>query len=204
MQSARSSWAASRPSPLSSAPVEEAASPAGRAEGRTLGTLTGGSEATFRSSFEDWNSANADAEITPEFFANDAYKEKIRTAVGSGNAPTLIYSWAGGALQDYVNNADVVDLTAGTTQLQARLVPSVLQTGTVDGKVYAVPNNNAQPIVLYTNNKVLVGRRHRCRADTFEELLARCRQAQGGRCGHSHCAGRSEPMARADVDRVPC
>ena len=177
--------------------------PGGAGGGANAWTLTGGSEATFRSSFEDWNSANADAEITPEFFANDAYKEKIRTAVGSGNAPTLIYSWAGGALQDYVDNGDVVDLTAATKQLQGRLVPSVLQTGTVDGKVYAVPNNNAQPIVLYTNNKVLCGRRDRCRADYVRGAPRRCRQAQGGRCGHSHRAGRSEPMARADVDRVP-
>ena len=165
--------------------------------------LTGGAEQTFRDSFDQWNQANPGAPVASEFFANDAYKEKIRTAVGSGNAPTLIYSWAGGALQDYVNNNNVVDLTAGHEAVQGRLVPVGPQTGTVDGKVYAVPNNNAQPIVLYTNNKVLFGRRDRCRADDVRGAPRRCRQAQGGRGGHSHRAGRSEPMARADVDRVP-
>lgn len=133
--------------------------------------LTGGAEPTFRSSFEDWNKANADDEIKTEYFANDAYKEKIRTAVGSGNAPTLIFSWAGGALQDYVQNGDVVDLTSLTGDLQQRLVPSVLDTGTVDGKVYAVPNNNAQPIVLYYNRKVLADAGIDAAPDTFDGLL---------------------------------
>lgn len=145
--------------------------PGGAGGDATAWTLTGGSEATFRSSFESWNSANADTPITTEFFANDAYKEKVRTAVGSGNAPTLIYSWAGGALQDYVNNKDVVDLTDLTKQLQGRLVPSILQTGMVDGKVYAVPNNNAQPIVLYSNNKVLSDAGIDAAPATFDELL---------------------------------
>jgi len=145
--------------------------PGGAGGGVNAWTLTGGSEATFRSSFEDWNSANSDEKITPEFFANDAYKEKIRTAVGSGNAPTLIYSWAGGALEDYVSNGDVVDLTDVTKPLQGRLVPSVLQTGTVGGKVYAVPNNNAQPIVLYTNNKVLSEAGIDSAPTTFDDLL---------------------------------
>jgi len=169
--------------------------PGGAGGGANAWTLTGGSEATFRSSFEDWNSANADAEITPEFFANDAYKEKIRTAVGSGNAPTLIYSWAGGALQDYVKNADVVDLTGGTKQLQGRLVPSVLQTGTVDGKVYAVPNNNAQPIVLYTNSKVLSDAGIDAAPTTFEELL--------GDVAKLKAAGVDTPIALAGQSQWP-
>jgi len=139
--------------------------------GASAWVLTGGAEPTFRSSFDSWNSANADDKINTEFFANDAYKEKIRTAVGSGNAPTLIFSWAGGALEDYVNNKDVVDLTSLTTQLQQRLVPSVLATGTVDGKVYAVPNNNAQPVVLYFNKSVLSDAGISSPPDTFDGLL---------------------------------
>ena len=133
--------------------------------------LTGGSEQTFRGSFEAWNSAHGDSKISAEYFANDAYKEKIRTAVGSGNAPTLIYSWSGGALQDYVKNGDVVDLTSSTADLQARLVPSVLGSGTIDGKVYAVPNNNTQPIVLYYNKDLFAKAGIAAAPQTFTELL---------------------------------
>jgi raffinose/stachyose/melibiose transport system substrate-binding protein len=139
--------------------------------GATAWVLTGGSEQTFRSSFEQWNADNKDKQVSTEFFANDAYKEKVRTAVGSNNAPTLIYSWAGGPLEDYVKNKDVVDLSTSTKALQERLIPSVLDTGKVDGKVYAVPNNNAQPVILYFNKKVLEKAGISEPATTFDGLL---------------------------------
>jgi raffinose/stachyose/melibiose transport system substrate-binding protein len=113
--------------------------------------LTGGDEQTFRTSFTDWSTANPSEKIGPQFFANDAFKEKIRTAVGSGNAPTLIYSWAGGTLADYVKNKNVVDITDSTKNLVSRLIPSVAKNGIIDGKTYAVPNNSMQSVVLWYN-----------------------------------------------------
>src|SRR5689334_5431267 len=84
------------------------------AGGFSVWALTGASESAFRSSFEQWNKANPKQQVNAEYFANDAYKEKVRTAVGSGNAPTLIYSWSGGALNDYVKSNKVLDLTSST------------------------------------------------------------------------------------------
>lgn len=124
-------------------------------DGATVWFLTGGSETTMRESFDRWNSAHPDEQITYEVFANDAYKEKIRTAVGAGNAPTLLYSWAGGTLADYVSNDQVIDLTELTAAVQERIIPSLLEVGKVDGKVYALPNNNTQPVLIYFNKKVL-------------------------------------------------
>ncbi|WP_119698289.1 extracellular solute-binding protein [Microbacterium halotolerans] len=117
-------------------------------------TLTGSQQAVFESSFAEWNEAHPDTPLTSEFFANDAYKEKIRTAVGSGNAPTLIYNWTGGTLADYVDNGDVVDLSGQVDELSERVIPSILQAGQVDGAQYAVPNNSTQPVILYFNKKI--------------------------------------------------
>ena len=117
--------------------------------------LTGASETTMKNSFDQWTSAHSEQAAKVEYFANDSYKEKIRTAVGSGNAPTLIWSWSGGTLKDYVKNNKVVDLTESTKKLQGNLLPAVLETGKVDGKVYAVPNNNTQPVHMYYNMEVL-------------------------------------------------
>lgn len=131
-------------------------SASGDADGSaTAWALTGGSQAVFESSFERWNTANPDAQITPEWFANDAYKEKIRTSVGSGNAPTLVFSWAGGTLADYVKNDSVVDISSAVAPLLERVLPSVAANGQIDGKTYAVPNNQSQPVVLYYNQDVL-------------------------------------------------
>ena len=53
--------------------------------------LTGGGWPAIAASFERWNEANPDQQINVEEFENDAFKEKIRTSVGSGQAPTLIH-----------------------------------------------------------------------------------------------------------------
>ncbi|MFZ1411056.1 MAG: extracellular solute-binding protein [Micropruina sp.] len=137
----------------------------------TAWALTGGAEPAFKASFDEWNAAKPATPLKAEFFANDAFKEKIRTAVGSGNAPTLIYSWSGAALKDYVANKNVVDLTQSTGTLQGRLVPSVLDAGKVDGKVFAVPNNNAQPIMFFHNKELFAKAGIAAAPTTFAELL---------------------------------
>ncbi|MCT2591721.1 extracellular solute-binding protein [Streptomyces sp. N2-109] len=140
--------------------------------------LTGGSEDAFRASFDSWNNAHPDQKISSEWFANDAYKEKIRTAVGSGKSPTLIYSWAGGTLADYVRNDSVVDITDGTRDLVDRVLPSVAANGTVDGRTYAVPNTQSQPSVLYYNRKLLDDAGVEPPA-TWEELMAAVEKLKG-------------------------
>jgi len=122
--------------------------------GATLWGLTGGSEPALRSSLKRWNSAHSDQQIAAEWFANDAYKEKIRTSIGSGNSPTLIYSWGGGTLADYVADDAVIDLGDQLKPALDRVFESVVDTGRVNGDIYAVPMNQSQPIVLYYNKKL--------------------------------------------------
>jgi raffinose/stachyose/melibiose transport system substrate-binding protein len=123
--------------------------------GATAWALTGGSEAPFRASFDAWNEGHPDRQFSVEWYANDAYKEKIRTAVGSGNAPTLVFSWAGGTLADYAEGGRVTDLTADTSDVMDRVLPSVAESGVIDGRTYAVPNNQSQPVILYYNEQLL-------------------------------------------------
>ncbi|GAB3653183.1 type 2 periplasmic-binding domain-containing protein [Glycomyces tarimensis] len=161
-----------------SAPVIAAASacngnePSGPGgDGATAWGLTGGAETAMRASFESWNEANPDNQISSEYFANDAYKEKIRTAIGSGNAPTLIFGWAGATLNEYVENDYVIDLTDDTSALIDRVLPSVAATGMIDDRVYAVPNNQSQPIIMYYNNEVLQSAGTE-QPTTWDELLS--------------------------------
>ncbi|WP_193105588.1 extracellular solute-binding protein [Brachybacterium sp. FME24] len=111
--------------------------------------LTGAKQDTYQASFDAWDEANPDNPFAVEFFANDSYKEKIRTAVGSGNSPTLVFNWAGGTLADYVANESVVDLSGKVDEGLSRTIDSIAQVGQVDGQQYAVPNNDTQPVVLY-------------------------------------------------------
>ena len=135
--------------------------------GATAWALTG-QEATFEDSFQRWGDEHPDEGIGLEFFENDAYKQKIRTAVGSGSGPTLIFGWGGGILRSYVESDRVAPLD---NEISKRYFPAVADNGRVDGKTYAVPNNAVQPIVLYYNQNVLDKADIDGPPQTWDELL---------------------------------
>ena len=87
-------------------------------------------------------------------FQNDPYKAKIRTAVGAGQAPTLIFGWGGGILKSYADANQVDDLTSWieqTSGFKEKFLPSTWGAATFDDKIYAVPIQTTQPILMYYN-----------------------------------------------------
>lgn len=140
----------------------------------TMWGLTGGNQPVLQKSVEAWNSAHSDSSIKLDFFANDAYKTKVRTAVGAGEGPTFIYGWGGGVLKSYVDSGQVEDLSSfvkDNPDVKERYLPAVLKNGEINGKTYALPNNNVQPVVLYYNKEVFdkVGAQP---PKTWDELMA--------------------------------
>ncbi|WP_255946289.1 ABC transporter substrate-binding protein [Streptomyces odontomachi] len=107
----------------------------------------------FNNSFTAWGDAHPDQKFTVQSFANDPYKQKIRTAVGAGQAPTLIYNWGGGTLASYVRAHKVDDLSdlAADPKLKGRFLPSIAAGGRIGGKTYAMPNNGVKPVMIYYN-----------------------------------------------------
>ncbi|MEU8351194.1 extracellular solute-binding protein [Streptomyces sp. NPDC048845] len=106
---------------------------------------------------ERYNEANPKGRITPTTFQNDAYKTKIKTAIGAGQAPTIIWGWGGGTLRSYVEAGQVEDLTSwfdDNAEIKKRLFPSSFGAATVDGKIYAMPCETVEPVVLFYNKKV--------------------------------------------------
>src|SRR5699024_6406513 len=116
--------------------------------------LTGAKQDTYQASFDAWDEDHPDDTFSVEFFANDSYKEKIRTAIGSGNAPTLVFNWADGTLADYVANESVVDLSGKWDEVLSRTIESFGKVGQVDGAQYGVPNNDTQPVILYYSTEL--------------------------------------------------
>ena len=104
-----------------------------------------------------FNAANPSTQIKTTEFQNDAFKTKIKTAIGAGQAPTIIWGWGGGGLKSYVQANQVDDLTswfAANPAVKSRLFPSSFGAATVDGKIYALPCETVQPIVLFYNKTV--------------------------------------------------
>ena len=126
------------------------------ASGVTVWGLSGvDQEYVLSPSLAAWNTENPTSPVTGTYFANDAYKTKIRTAVGAGSAPTLIYGWAGGTLDSYVKAEKVVDLTSATASIKNHYLPSVWNQGVIDNKTYAIPMQAVTPIMFYYNKDLL-------------------------------------------------
>ncbi|MBM2619774.1 extracellular solute-binding protein [Actinoplanes sp. LDG1-06] len=109
-----------------------------------------------QAAIDRFNKANPDSKITPTFFQNDAYKQKIKTALGANQGPTMIWGWGGGGLKEYVNSNQVEDLTdwlAQNAAVKDKILSSSFGAGTVNNKVYALPVETVQPIVLFYNKE---------------------------------------------------
>jgi raffinose/stachyose/melibiose transport system substrate-binding protein len=121
-----------------------------------------------------FNQANPSSKIKLTTYQNDAYKQKIKTALGAGQAPTLIWGWGGGGLKSYVQANQVEDLTDWFAQngaVKDRLFPSSFGAATINGKIYAMPCETVQPIVFYYNKELFdkVGAKV---PQTYEEMMA--------------------------------
>src|SRR5205085_11034540 len=88
----------------------------------------------FKSSHPD-----VDVEVVP--INNDAYKTKIKVAMGAGNAPCIFPTWGGGTLREYVKANQVIDLTSRISKdnYKDRFLDASFTQITFDGKIYGVP-----------------------------------------------------------------
>ncbi|GAA1670335.1 extracellular solute-binding protein [Kribbella yunnanensis] len=103
-----------------------------------------------------FNEANSGSQLKTTEFQNDAFKQKIKTAIGAGQGPTLIWGWGGGGLKAYVDAGQVEDLTdffGQNAALKDSIFPSAFGAATVGGKIYAMPVETVAPIVLFYDKR---------------------------------------------------
>lgn len=149
-------------------------------------------ETIYADAVEAFN-AGDQGTIELTFFQNDAYKQKIRTAIGAGEAPTLIYGWGGGGLRTYAEESQVDDVTAWleeNPEYRDRFVDSVWAAATVDDQVYALPQGATQPIILFRNEAVLedIGAQA---PETWDELMDVVEKANSAGVAPISLAGQS-------------
>ncbi|MFE0245536.1 extracellular solute-binding protein [[Kitasatospora] papulosa] len=144
--------------PVSAALTACGSSGPGGGGGATYWYLNGQPQEGARAGAVDaFNKVHPKGQIKDTTFQNDAYKTKIKTAIGAGQAPTIIWGWGGGTLRTYVEAGQVEDLTSWFgehSEVRKGLFPSSFGAATVDGRIYAMPCEVVQPIILYYNKRV--------------------------------------------------
>lgn len=114
---------------------------------------------SFQAAVERWNAEHPSEQIDLQVMPDNGYKDKVRVALGAGEAPTLIYGWGGGGLRDYVEQDLVESITALASEdypdVIDRYLPAAMGAASVDGEVYGVPVSNMQPVVFLYNKEVM-------------------------------------------------
>lgn len=109
-----------------------------------------------------------------ETFGNDPYKQRLRVAIGSPQAPDVFFNWGGGNLKEYVDAGKIADLTSlfdQNQELKNAFIPSVLDGAKLGGKQYGVPMRGMQPVLLFYNKNLFT--QHGVQPPTtWDELLA--------------------------------
>ncbi len=88
------------------------------------------------------------------------YQVKLRTIIGTDQAPDVFFNWGGGSIAPFVK-ADLLlpldDMIAEDPRLRDSFLPSVFDTAVIDGRAYGIPMRGTQPVLLFYNKKVLAG-----------------------------------------------
>ncbi|MFE5793686.1 ABC transporter substrate-binding protein [Streptomyces sp. NPDC056503] len=86
------------------------------------------------------------------------YQSKLQTIISGKQAPDVFFNWGGGSIKPYVDAGLLMpldDFIAKSPDLKSSFLPSVFNTAVVDGKPYGIPMRGTQPVLLFSNDKVL-------------------------------------------------
>ncbi|MET8812644.1 extracellular solute-binding protein [Streptomyces sp. NPDC004549] len=101
------------------------------------------------------------------------YPAKLRTAMGSPNAPDVFFNWGGGSIKAYEEAHQLLDLTgtiASDPVLKGGFLPSVLAAGALGGREYGIPMRGMQPVILFYNKRLFT--EHKLKPPTtWDQLL---------------------------------
>lgn len=102
------------------------------------------------------------------------YQQKLQTVINTKQAPDVFFNWGGGSIQPFVKAGLLMpldSLIAKDPALKSAFLPSVFNTAVVDGKSYGVPMRGTQPVLLFSNKKVLA-QAGVAEPKTWDDLLA--------------------------------
>ncbi|MEV7991106.1 extracellular solute-binding protein [Streptomyces sp. NPDC086077] len=116
---------------------------------------------------------NTGGTVRLEKVPGSEYPAKLRTAMGSPNAPDVFFNWGGGSIKAYQEAGQLVDLTdviEGDPILKDGFLPSVLDAGALGGRRYGIPMRGMQPVILFYNKAVFA--EHKLQPPTtWDQLL---------------------------------
>lgn len=119
-----------------------------------------------------FENANPGVKVEVEILENDPYKTKLKTVMGSGDAPDIFHSWGGGWLKSFVDEGLVMDISESIKAWEDNLNPAAIEMTTFDEKIWGSPLFGSSTILYY--NKAIFEQYSLAPPETFEELMTIC------------------------------
>ena len=103
---------------------------------------TGPGKAFWEKAAADYHAAHPNVTIKIQTVQNEDLDGKLQTALNSGSAPDIFLQRGGGKMAAMVEAGQLKDLTSLVTpETKAAIGDAALGTGSLDGKVYAIPQS---------------------------------------------------------------
>lgn len=132
---------------------------------------TNDTQHTMENAIKQWNTDHPNIQIEASATENNAYKTKIKTAISGDSAPDIIYTWAGGFTQPFVEAGKILALDEYLNDgTKDKMLTGALTNITYSGKVYGLTYNQ-QAGALYVNTDLFTKNGVKV-PTTWDELLA--------------------------------
>ena len=126
--------------------------------------------AVFDRAIARFNEEYPNVKVEVSIFENDPYKTKLKTSMGSGEAPDIFHSWGGGWLHEFVKEGLVYNISdAVNAGLGADISAGFKNLAQYDGQYYGLPYLGSAALVYY--NSELFEKFGLTYPETFEELM---------------------------------
>ncbi len=122
-----------------------------------------------------FEAANPGYKVNIVIIANDSYKQRLATAIASGQLPDVFMSWTGGATNEYIKAGLLTDLTPyfNRNNYKDKFLDAAIAQATTNGRIYGMPVENAAIEGIWYN-KDIFARYNIAIPTTITELEAVC------------------------------
>jgi raffinose/stachyose/melibiose transport system substrate-binding protein len=120
----------------------------------------------------EFNKAYPNIKVEMEAASDEAYKDKIRVLMASGEVPDIYFSWAGEFSWKFARAGQALDITDAlmNSDWKDKVVLAAVEPYKVDGKVYGIPMRINAKFMVY--NKDIFSQQGLNVPTTWDEFLA--------------------------------
>lgn len=122
----------------------------------------------------EYEKTHPNVKIEMESASDEAYKDKIRILMASGDVPDIYFSWAGEFSWKFARAGQALDLTDAVmnSDWKDKIVLAAVEPFKNDGKIYGVPMRINAKFMVY--NKAIFEQYGLTAPTTWDEFLAVC------------------------------